>query len=286
MSPEQYRCENADSRSDQFSFCVALYEALFGQRPFAGNSLAELAAEVTAGRVRKIPAGTQVAVPLQQTIMKGLSAKPEDRFASMADLLQSLDPAAESDPEGARRFRRNVSLVMGGSTLVLSGASLRYRSALAFTVPNLVLVMGLVVGIFGIALLYYRRSLLASPFARGLTRLTLLGVSTVFFVRCMAWFVNLQLLQLLPIDLLVFGGTIGVVSLQYLRRLWPLWPLCWLAAVVSLSFPAYAHVFANSIYTLAPIAFIYGWYVVADRLSRPSAPSSQASSSARISETR
>ncbi len=43
MAPEQLRGGAADARSDQFSFCVALFEALYGERPFAGGSLEELA---------------------------------------------------------------------------------------------------------------------------------------------------------------------------------------------------------------------------------------------------
>ena len=43
MSPEQFRGGFADARSDQFSFCVALYEALFNQRPFGGRTFVELA---------------------------------------------------------------------------------------------------------------------------------------------------------------------------------------------------------------------------------------------------
>ncbi|MBC8067306.1 MAG: serine/threonine protein kinase, partial [Deltaproteobacteria bacterium] len=46
MSPEQWRSQPADARSDQFSFCVALYEALFEVRPFVGRTAAELSTAV------------------------------------------------------------------------------------------------------------------------------------------------------------------------------------------------------------------------------------------------
>ncbi|HEY6179059.1 MAG TPA: protein kinase, partial [Kofleriaceae bacterium] len=55
MAPEQFRGESADARTDQFNFCVALYRALYGQRPFTGDTLSELADEVTTGRLRPPP---------------------------------------------------------------------------------------------------------------------------------------------------------------------------------------------------------------------------------------
>ncbi|MBC7976800.1 MAG: serine/threonine protein kinase, partial [Myxococcales bacterium] len=51
MAPEQYAGALADARSDIYSLCVALWEAMHGRRPFAGDSLPELADNVLAGRL-------------------------------------------------------------------------------------------------------------------------------------------------------------------------------------------------------------------------------------------
>src|SRR5688572_31669821 len=50
MSPEQFAGEAIDARSDQFSFCVALWEALYGARPFRGDTFTDLVVAVTTGR--------------------------------------------------------------------------------------------------------------------------------------------------------------------------------------------------------------------------------------------
>src|SRR5262249_39637556 len=55
MAPEQHEGGAADARADQFAFCVALHEALYGRRPFAGETYFELCANVVAGRVREPP---------------------------------------------------------------------------------------------------------------------------------------------------------------------------------------------------------------------------------------
>lgn len=99
MAPEQLRGEAADARSDQFSFCVSLWEALYGERPFAGNSPREVAEAVARGAVRDEPAGSRVPGRIRQALLRGLAADPDRRFPGMAELLQEL----ERDPSAVRR---------------------------------------------------------------------------------------------------------------------------------------------------------------------------------------
>ncbi|MDB4958225.1 MAG: serine/threonine kinase family protein, partial [Myxococcales bacterium] len=75
---------------DQFSFCVALWRALYGELPFAGESAAELAAAAAEGKLRAPARQTRVPARIHRVLVRGLSANPEDRFASMDKLLDAL----------------------------------------------------------------------------------------------------------------------------------------------------------------------------------------------------
>jgi serine/threonine protein kinase/tetratricopeptide (TPR) repeat protein len=96
MSPEQHERGEVDARSDQFSFCVALYEALYGKTPFAGNRVEELAQAKLDGRIEPEPENTKVPQYLRAAIRRGLSPLTGDRFESMHPLLAELarDPGA------------------------------------------------------------------------------------------------------------------------------------------------------------------------------------------------
>jgi serine/threonine protein kinase/tetratricopeptide (TPR) repeat protein len=113
MAPEQMRGEPADARTDVFSFCAALYEALYETRPYPGTTLDELRAAVDAGRLQPRRRTIGPAAHLR-AIERGLSAAPAQRPAAMQDLLTQLrrDPA---------RRRRTIVLV---SAFLLLGAAL------------------------------------------------------------------------------------------------------------------------------------------------------------------
>ncbi|MET0304286.1 MAG: hypothetical protein ABW040_09555, partial [Microbacteriaceae bacterium] len=48
MAPEQYE-GTGDARIDQFAFCVAMYEALFGRRPFDAADSDKMYARIVSG---------------------------------------------------------------------------------------------------------------------------------------------------------------------------------------------------------------------------------------------
>ncbi|MBZ5711641.1 protein kinase domain-containing protein [Nannocystis pusilla] len=95
MAPEQHLGRPSDARSDQFSFCVALWEALFGQRPFAGDTASETAAAVVAGELRSPPADRRLSRHVLEALRRGLQVDPGARFPTVDALLAALarDPA-------------------------------------------------------------------------------------------------------------------------------------------------------------------------------------------------
>ena len=108
MSPEQFAGVEVGPASDQFSFAVALYEALYRSRPFDGPTLAELADNVMEGRLLSPARARDVPGWLYPILERALSARPADRYPSMDAMLDDL----ARDPERARRRRfQRLSMV-------------------------------------------------------------------------------------------------------------------------------------------------------------------------------
>jgi hypothetical protein len=97
MAPEQFTGGEVDERTDQFSYCVAFWAALYDAPPFAGETVEEIEATVTGGRISPPPADVDVPVWLHETVRRGLEVDPDDRHISMAALLERLerDPGAK-----------------------------------------------------------------------------------------------------------------------------------------------------------------------------------------------
>ena len=111
MAAEQLAGEGADARSDQFAFAATAWYALYNARPFSGKTSRELNHAVMIGKVTPPPAGRQVPPRIRRLLERGLSNDPDERHASLAELLDGL----EADP--ARPARR-AALGLGALLLV------------------------------------------------------------------------------------------------------------------------------------------------------------------------
>ena len=116
MAAEQWRGQRADARSDQFSFCVSLYEALY-VRPFAGGAPAAIMMAVVQGEVDDAPAGARVPQWLRRVLLRGIAQEPDQRYPDMPALLEAL----RADPTASRRRRWAAAGVLGAGALAVAG---------------------------------------------------------------------------------------------------------------------------------------------------------------------
>lgn len=88
-SPEQAAGAHVDEASDQFSFCVALYEAMHGVLPYSADEIDAMSKHPSS---RLTPRRGQRRCPrwVDASLRRGLAALPEERWPSMAALLDGL----------------------------------------------------------------------------------------------------------------------------------------------------------------------------------------------------
>ncbi|MFT3843050.1 MAG: serine/threonine-protein kinase [Myxococcaceae bacterium] len=130
MAPEQLAGQLADAHSDQFAFCVALFQSLYGIRPFPADTFEGLKVAIAANRVAEPPAGSKVPARVRRALVRGLRAAPAERWPSMEALLTELD----RDPTG--RFKRTIGIALtaGAAVVAIAGWQVsqeRARSACA-----------------------------------------------------------------------------------------------------------------------------------------------------------
>jgi len=99
MAPEQVLEGRASAASDQFSFCVALFEALNGELPYGKDNLRSVAHRALDGNITPFSPGSGLSKRGRRALLKGLKGREEERFSTMDELLTEL----QWDPAAARR---------------------------------------------------------------------------------------------------------------------------------------------------------------------------------------
>jgi len=151
LSPEQFRGGAAEARSNQFSFCVTLYRALYGQAPFdaevpsAGSqarhtplgsvslslllgafdrtTFINMAREVLSGNIRRPPDGLDVPPWIFPILERGLSVDADDRYPSVSALLSDITAGlggGKKRSSGAGGVSRAWILIAGGIVLLIA----------------------------------------------------------------------------------------------------------------------------------------------------------------------
>ncbi len=119
MAPEQHDRAQVTPRADQYAFCIALWEGLFGERPFDGATPAALRRQKVSGRPVRPPPRTRRRVPRRvlEAVLRGLAPDPAARWPDMHALLRALRRAT------ARPGRRwaSVAALVGVTALGLPG---------------------------------------------------------------------------------------------------------------------------------------------------------------------
>jgi len=230
MAPEQHRHTPANQRTDQFSFCVTLFTALYGIHPFAGGSLLELIIKLTDGKVNPVPVGSTVPGTVHAAVVRGLQVDPDQRWPSLADLLGELDAIAARyrDPEldltVARRQRVVLATIIAVSILAMSIAVILGSPAedmLPSAETNALAGAGINSLLLAVVFAY-RRSLLKNRINRQLTAWLVVSSLAMLADRTIALVLALPVSATMAIDLLLLGS-IAAMSAIIVER-WIAWP--------------------------------------------------------------
>lgn len=134
MAPEQHTGDEVDERADQFAFCVALYEALYGELPFSGESREAYVDAVVAGRVKPATTAHDIPSSMHEALVRGMAKSADDRHASMDALLANLTGDDGRWWWQGKRERTVLACAIGGFITLWAAAVLGLKIELTYTV--------------------------------------------------------------------------------------------------------------------------------------------------------
>jgi serine/threonine protein kinase len=282
MAPEQAASASIGPAVDQFSFCVALYEALYGQLPFAVRDVSERLAELRAARALGVTGAVHVSHPdpiappprspvpdaFWPILRRGLAREPAERWPSMDALIEALSGHLAAFDQtlaepGVQRFPQIVFAILGVCVALLVGSAVYLGSSdhegelisvLAATIMHTALTLVCV------ALLVYSRARwrrvkqlhrLIGPYALCAAGAVIHDIASLLVGRTLYQ----TILAIMPMFAVVFA----FASLTHAR-----W-LAWVAALFALSFvmllaiPEYFVVWAAGGMGLGWIVVLTAW---------------------------
>jgi serine/threonine-protein kinase len=92
MAPEQLLGKPTDHRTDQFAFGVLLYELMAGRHPFGNGPLPMTIAKILGD---ELDPASSIPVTVWKVIVRATQKQPDDRYASMTDVIAALREAVD-----------------------------------------------------------------------------------------------------------------------------------------------------------------------------------------------
>ena len=269
MSPEQFMGIPVDARSDQFGFCVALYEALYDRRPFAGSTMPELMAAVTQGEVEPPPPRPELATTIPAAVLRGLAAEPEARWPTMTALLEILDAArGQVDARGQARAGGSIAWVITTAGLAMFVAVNVLWDPGEVT-PASMTRFGLLIALVALAALPVLRARYREPLQRVYVNFGVAMPAMSLVARFFSWRAGLSMLDMTVTESLCFV-TAYVTMAVFLRA--PLVlinvPVLLGALVLVCEMGAPTQVLALSWLLSVPVTAVAWWYTAASRPRR------------------
>lgn len=243
MAPEQAERRPATVKSDQWSFCATLYEALYGELPFEGEDLHARLDRARRDLLTPAPPGAKVPAWVRSALARGLRARPEERWPRLDDLLdalaEQLAKSSDIDLRVSRRERVRFGLTIGAVGIFM--ATIGVGRFVPVVRPVDLLAMGCVTALAGLSLLRaFRRPLSKNAVNRRIGHVVKVLFGAMLLHRALAVITDEPVERALATNLVLFAAVHATAAPSLPRASWLSAALCAACAVAAAVFPEHA----------------------------------------------